>query len=269
MYSTALSGRVLHANACPRASTHSACSSRTAINLRRRQVCKAQQHTSSTEQQPKLDWETQLLSTAGLLAPLLLASPALAETAPGEHLTKGTLVSLIHPATMIILFGSTLWAGFLGWQWRRTRTVPDEIKELKKQLPPAGEDGKRPPSPLDAKIAELEEERKVLGKGNWKGRHHNWGGLILGLGTLIAVVGPANTYLRTGKLFPGPHLYAGAAVVCLWAGAASMVPLMAKGNDTARTAHIAMNVTNLCLFAWQIPTGLEIVGKVLQFTSLP
>lgn len=72
-----------------------------------------------------------------------------------------------------------------------------------------------------------------------------------------------------GKLFPGPHLYAGAAIVTLWAGAGAMVPLMAKGNNTARTVHIAFNITNLALFAWQIPTGLEIVGKVLQFTSLP
>lgn len=75
--------------------------------------------------------------------------------------------------------------------------------------------------------------------------------------------------LLAGKLFPGPHLYAGAAIVTLWAGAGAMVPLMAKGNNTARTAHIAFNITNLALFAWQVPTGLEIVGKVLQFTSLP
>ena len=58
---------------------------------------------------------------------------------------------------MAILFTSTLWTGFLGWQWRRTRTIPDELKALKKQQAPAGEDGKRPVSPVDAKIAELEE----------------------------------------------------------------------------------------------------------------
>ena len=72
----------------------------------------------------------------------------------------------------------------------------------------------------------------------------------------------------TGKLFPGPHLYAGATIVCLWAGAAAMVPLMAKGNNTARTAHIAMNVTNLALFTWQIPTGLEIVRKCVHAASM-
>lgn len=35
------------------------------------------------------------------------------------------------------LFAYTLWAGYLGWQWRRVRTIQDEINELKKQLKPA------------------------------------------------------------------------------------------------------------------------------------
>jgi Protein of unknown function (DUF4079) len=78
-----------------------------------------------------------------------------------------------------------------------------------------------------------------------------------------------NTYLRTGKLFPGPHLYAGAAICVLWAAAAALVPQMQKGNDTARSAHIALNAVNMALFAWQIPTGLEIVGKVFLFTQWP
>ena len=57
--------------------------------------------------------------------------------------------------------------------------------------------------------------------------------------------------LLAGKLFPGPHLYAGAAIVVLWALAASLVPYMQKGNDTARSVHIAANTINLGLFAWQ------------------
>ena len=70
---------------------------------------------------------------------------------------------------------------------------------------------------------------------------------------------------HAGKLFPGPHLYAGAGIVALWALASAMVPYMAKGSEVARTLHITLNCVNLALFAWQIPTGLEIVGKVLQF----
>ncbi|DBA81288.1 TPA: hypothetical protein ACH3X2_006905 [Trebouxia sp. C0005] len=211
----------------------------------------------------------QLTGAAGLLVPLMMSNSAMAATPDGEHLLKGTLVSLIHPALMDFLFLATLWTGYLGWQWRRTRTIPEELKELRKQLPPNDEEGNRPVTKIDGRIAALEEQRKVMSKKDYKGVHHNFGGLLMGLGTATAVAGPVNTYLRSGKLFPGPHLYAGAAIVTLWAGAGAMVPLMAKGNNAARTAHITFNITNLLLFAWQIPTGLEIVGKVLQFTSLP
>ena len=69
---------------------------------------------------------------------------------------------------------------------------------------------------------------------------------------LIGVAGPLNTFLRTGKLFPGPHLYAGAGIVVLWALAAALVPSMQKGNDTARSMHIAFNSLNILLFAWQV-----------------
>lgn len=75
--------------------------------------------------------------------------------------------------------------------------------------------------------------------------------------------------MRTGRLFPGPHLYAGGGIVALWAMAAALVPLMQKGNQNARNAHIALNAVNFGLFLWQVPTGLEIVGKVFEFTSWP
>jgi len=81
--------------------------------------------------------------------------------------------------------------------------------------------------------------------------------------------GPLNTYARAGKLFPGPHLYAGAGLVVLWALAASMVPAMQKGNDTARTVHIGANLVGIGLFAWQVTSGIPILFKVLEFTKWP
>ena len=135
---------------------------------------------------------------------------------------QGTLVSLIHPALMDFLFLSTLWTGYLGWQWRRTRTIPEELKQLKKELPEKDAEGNRPVSKVDGRIAALEEvrsaqaliackntdqtnnvhmflqQRKLMSKKEYKGRHHNWGGLIMGLGTATAVAGPVNTYLRSG-----------------------------------------------------------------------
>ena len=53
-------------------------------------------------------------------------------------------------------------AGVLGWEWRRTRLIPGEIKELKAQLPPADEEGKRPPSPIQEQIEALEKVRDSL-----------------------------------------------------------------------------------------------------------
>ena len=113
------------------------------------------------------------------------------------------------------------------------------------------------------------QERKKLVKGSYKDRHFNAGSILLGLGVTESVGGALNTWLRTGKLFPGPHLFAGAAITVLWATAAALVPAMQKGNETARSLHIALNTINVLLFIWQIPTGLEIVGKVFEFTHWP
>ena len=78
-----------------------------------------------------------------------------------------------------------------------------------------------------------------------------------------------NTYARAGKLFPGPHLYAGAALVVLWSLAVGTIPAMQKGNDTARTIHIGANLTGLAFFAWQVTTGIPILLKVVELTNWP
>ena len=58
-----------------------------------------------------------------------------------------------------------------------------------------------------------------------------------------------------GKLFPGPHLYAGMAITVLWALAAAMVPPMQKGNEVARSLHITFNALNVLLFISQASAG--------------
>lgn len=231
------------------------------------------------------------MSAAAVAALLLL--PADAALAVGGELgiLEGRSFALLHPLIMGGLFAYTLWAGYLGWQWRRVRTVQDEINALKKQLKPAaaaatpaavgaGADSSstttpppaaasKSPSPAEVRIEELTEERKALLKGSFRDRHFNAGSLLLGLGVLESVGGALNTWFRTGKLFPGPHLFAGAAITVLWAAAAALVPAMQKGDETARSLHIALNAVNVLLFVWQIPTGLEIVGKVFEFTTWP
>jgi len=215
-----------------------------------------------------------LLTCAGLVAPFLLEVQS-AMAAGGEFgILEGRSAALLHPLVMGILFVATGYAGYLGWQWRRTRTIGEEIKALKAQVPKVavsagGEEAPAPPSPLDGQIKALEKDRKELVAGGYRDKHYWWGVILLGSGVTIAVEGCLNTWFRTGKLFPGPHLFAGAGIVVLWALAASLVPAMQKGNDGARNLHIALNALNLALFAWQVPTGLEIVGKVFEFTQWP
>ncbi|XP_020674228.1 uncharacterized protein LOC110093628 [Dendrobium catenatum] len=199
---------------------------------------------------------------------------------------EGRSFALIHPLVMGGLFFYTVWTGYLGWQWRRVRTIQEEINELKKQVKspvPAAvaaggvESGSQEPAPppqaaissVERKISQLSEERKELLKGGFRDRHFNAGSILLGFGVFESVGGAVNTWFRTGKLFPGPHLFAGAGITVLWALAAALVPLMQKGNETARNLHIALNALNVLLFIWQIPTGIDIVFKVFEFTNWP
>ncbi|PQQ21710.1 uncharacterized protein Pyn_38261 [Prunus yedoensis var. nudiflora] len=126
-----------------------------------------------------------------------------------------------------------------------------------------------PPSPFALKIQQLSEERKELVKGSYRDRHFNAGSILLAFGVFESIGGGVNTWFRTGKLFPGPHLFAGAAITVLWAAAAALTPAMQKGSETARNLHITLNVINVLLFVWQIPTGWEIVLKVFEFTKWP
>ncbi|BBG97691.1 hypothetical protein Prudu_006897 [Prunus dulcis] len=123
--------------------------------------------------------------------------------------------------------------GYLGWQWRRVRTIQNEINELKKQVKPTpvtpeGTPVEEPPSPFALKIQQLSEERKELVKGSYRDRHFNAGSILLAFGVFESIGGGVNTWFRTGKLFPGPHLFAGAAITVLWAAAAALTPAMQK-----------------------------------------
>jgi hypothetical protein len=123
---------------------------------------------------------------------------------------------------------------------------------------------------LQAEVTTKAEQRKALVAKDFRDQHWALGSVLLGVGVCFAIEGPVNTFMRAGKLFPGPHVYAGAGVVCMWALAAALVPQMQKGKDWARTGHIGLNVASTALFAYyQIPTGLGIAAKVLENTHFP
>lgn len=230
------------------------------------------------------------IPAASLTTALIASFPLEASAAgPDWGIFEGRTLSILHPAMMAGMFLFSISTALLGFQYRRQRTIGAEINALKKTLPKF--DGTLSAAIADAESAEsvdtalvrklkdampiqenldaLTEERKELSGIGPKDKHFSQGALLAFIGTFFAIEGPLNTYARAGKLFPGPHLYAGAALVVLWAAAAACVPAMQKGNDTARSLHIAANVSAIGLFGWQVVTGWGIFVKVLQFTSWP
>ena len=215
---------------------------------------------------------------AALAASLLTALPAEAKDG-ALGILEGRSFALLHPVAMAALLGLTLRAGYTGLRVRRARDLGEAIRSLKAARPVSADvDGEPTPAPSSPELAALEAERSGLLREDNATRHVDAGSVLLAFGTLLTVEGCANTFVRTGRLFPGPHLYAGVAIVALWAAAAALAPAMQRpGRDAAgrarqqraRDAHLALNAANVALFLWQVPTGWEIVLKVFQFTQWP
>lgn len=138
-----------------------------------------------------------------------------------------------HPVLMWVLFALTLYAGYLGWQIRRTRSAEGDLK-------------------------------KELIKGKFNVKHHQFGSIILALMVLGSIGAMGVTYINSGKLFVAPHLIAGLSMTGLIATSASLTPFMQKGKDWARYTHIALNLVIVGLFSWQAVTGIQIVQNILK-----
>eukprot|EP00283_Hemiselmis_rufescens_P024735 CAMPEP_0173438220 /NCGR_PEP_ID=MMETSP1357-20121228/19737_1 /TAXON_ID=77926 /ORGANISM="Hemiselmis rufescens, Strain PCC563" /LENGTH=279 /DNA_ID=CAMNT_0014403483 /DNA_START=52 /DNA_END=891 /DNA_ORIENTATION=+ len=207
--------------------------------------------------------------TAMLLSQVMLPLQEAAASKGQWGLLEGKAVAMVHPLSMASLFLFTLFTGYQGLMWRQVRELGEELKPLSAELK-ALEAQEAPDaaklSALKAEVDQLTEKRKELVSGNYKDKHFAAASALLALGVTFSIEGGCDTYLRAGKLFPGPHLFAGAGITVLWAVAAALVPQMQKGNDTARSAHIAINTVILGLFAWQIPTGFQITMNVINKT---
>ena len=147
--------------------------------------------------------------------------------------TIKTWSQFFHPLVMWILFFTAIYALYLGWQIRRTRNAPKEL-------------------------------RKELVQQNFSNRHHRVGSILLAFMVIGALGGMAVTYINSGKLIVGPHLLVGLGMVGLITTSASLVPYMQKGNNLARYSHISLNAILLALFSWQAITGVQIVQKIIS-----
>jgi len=238
-------------------------------------------------QKNSLNYKVTLASTLVALA----CNPSVSNAAgPDWGIFEGRTGSLLHPAMMAGMFLFSLSTGILGFQIRRTREIGEEISAKKKFLPKfegsslsdaiaTAESAESPDAslikllkdalPIQSEIDELTKERKELVASGPRDKHFGQGVMLAFLGTSFAIEGPLNTYARAGKLFPGPHLYAGAGLVVLWSLAAACVPAMQKGSDTARSIHIGANALGMGLFGWQVVSGWPILLKVIEKTQWP
>jgi MFS family permease len=139
----------------------------------------------------------------------------------------------VHPLLMWVLLAITLYALYLGMQWRRARTAEGETK-------------------------------KELLKGRFNIRHHQTGAILLALMVLGTIGGMAVTYINNGKLFVGSHLLAGLGMTGLIATSAALTPYMQKGRDWARYGHIGLNTVLVGLFLWQAITGVQIMQRIIS-----
>lgn len=174
-----------------------------------------------------------LFSLAGVYAALSV-EPALAVPESLVQGFKSIPASLAHPATMWLLFATCGYAFYLGYQSRQIRSSEPE-------------------------------KRKELVKSRVTDRHHQTASALFAIMTVATFGGMANTFTRTGKLFPGPHLYIGLGLVATMSVMQAFVPYMQKGKDWARQAHFSLAFVALGFFGWQAKTGMDIVAKLLKW----
>jgi hypothetical protein len=141
-----------------------------------------------------------------------------------------------HPILMWVLLIMTLYAGYLGFQIRRTRSAEGETK-------------------------------KELIRGRFNIRHYQLGSILLAFMVIGSIGAMGATYINSGKLFVNPHLIAGLGMTGLIATSAALSPYMQKGHDWARYSHIALNLVLVGLFAWQAVTGMQIVQNIINRMS--
>ncbi|NCO74446.1 MAG: DUF4079 domain-containing protein [Cyanobacteria bacterium] len=146
-------------------------------------------------------------------------------------------LSFFHPMMMWVLLAIAFYGMYLGVQVRRTRLADGDLK-------------------------------KEMIKGRFAIRHHQIGSVLLGLMAMGAIGGIVVTYINSGKIGIGPHLFAGLGMVGAVAISAALVPFMQK-HEWGCSVHVSVNMVLMGLFVWQAFTGVQIVQKILSSMNIP
>ena len=149
-------------------------------------------------------------NAAAIAITALLTTPLSASAAgPDWGIFEGRTGSLLHPAAMAAMAAFSISTALLGFQWRRQRTLGDEIKALKSTLPnlngassvkeaiAAAESAESVDASyvstlkgalsIESEIEALTNERKELASAGPRDKHFNQGSLLLFIGTAFAI----------------------------------------------------------------------------------
>lgn len=188
--------------------------------------------------------DEKALNPAMFVLPAAVLATMMPQVADANEygILAGKTASLIHPVTNLLLFATSIYSAFLGWNWKRLREIGGELKTLTAELPTLSTGAAKFPitdqisainteisslrsasTPDDAKIsaltsdlsklngamelnaqiADLTATRKSLMAMNLRDKHWLTGSILLGAGVTVSILGAFNTYMRAGKLFPG------------------------------------------------------------------
>lgn len=147
--------------------------------------------------------------------------------------------SLIHPILMALIITGWAYALTLGLRanfWRRERRGAQ----------------------LLAPSSSVGADRSPTGK-----RHHKTAAGLLLATLAVMVAGMLNTFLRAGRLFPGPHLYGGFLVLLALCAQAALVPWFAEVKTT-RSVHLLGGLVSFALLLSQLWTGVGLTTSLIS-----
>jgi Protein of unknown function (DUF4079) len=148
---------------------------------------------------PEVPFPIPSMGLTASMMTLLLSFPLSASAAgPDWGIFEGRIGSLLHPITMGSLLLYSLYTAYLGFQWRRQRTIGDEIAALKSKLPATSTSAElgavaavvaetRETNLIEAQINALTRERKEIAAKGPRDQHFSQGAFLACIGTLFAI----------------------------------------------------------------------------------
>lgn len=143
-------------------------------------------------------------------------------------------LSLVHPLLMILVCAGWMYALALGLRVRRRRKARNSAE-------------------VTLLISESSPRART---------HHKTAAGLLFATIFLMSFGMLNTYARTHRLFPGPHLYGAFLLLCLLGLNAALAPWF-RDAPKARLVHTAAGGCALLVVLSQVWSGLGILRSLI------